>query len=103
MSLQLTPKLNDKGQCTEIHVSKREDPVRVIDIVRAINPLSPDAKFAYETILNLRKLTKETGTISTRAQNDVLRALNSTDLASVANALARETATAQPEPAQPAQ
>lgn len=50
--------------------------------------MSPAAKTALETIRNLRKLTKETGTITTRAQNDVLRALNSTDIAAVANALA---------------
>jgi hypothetical protein len=43
---------------------------------------------ALTTILNLRKLTKDTGTITTRAQNDVLRALSSTDIAAVANALA---------------
>ncbi len=50
--------------------------------------LSPTAQEALTTILNLRRLTKETGTISTRAQNDILRALNSTDLAAVANAIA---------------
>ena len=42
------------------------------------------------TVLNLRKLTKESGTITTRAQNDVLRALSSTDIAAVANALANQ-------------
>jgi hypothetical protein len=51
--------------------------------------LSPSAQQALTTILNLRKLTRETGTITTRAQNDVLRALNSVDLADVANALAK--------------
>ena len=50
--------------------------------------LTPSQRDAFTTILNLRKLTRETGTITTRAQNDVLRALNSTDLAAVANALA---------------
>ena len=39
------------------------------------------------TILNLRRLTAETGTKTTRAQNDILQSLNSTDLAAVANAL----------------
>jgi hypothetical protein len=43
---------------------------------------------ALNTILNLRRLTAETGTRTTRAQNDVLRALDSVDLAAVANALA---------------
>ena len=42
---------------------------------------------ALDTILNLRKLTKQTGTRTTRAQNDILRALNSLDIAAVANAL----------------
>jgi hypothetical protein len=50
--------------------------------------LTDTAQTALTTILNLRTLTKETGTITTRAQNDVLRALNSADIASVANALA---------------
>lgn len=45
---------------------------------------------ALDTILNLRRLTKETGTITTRAQNDVLRALDSRDIAAVANALAKQ-------------
>ena len=45
---------------------------------------------ALTTILNLRRLTKESGTITTRAQNDVLRALSSTDIAAVANALAAQ-------------
>jgi hypothetical protein len=52
------------------------------------NALSPTAEKALQTIRNLRRLTKESGTITTRAQNDVLRALNSTDIAAVANALA---------------
>jgi len=52
--------------------------------------LSPAAQTALTTIRNLRRLTKTTGTISTRAQNDILRALNSTDLAAVANVLADE-------------
>jgi hypothetical protein len=43
---------------------------------------------ALNTILHLRRLTAETGTRTTRAQNDVLRALDSVDLAAVANALA---------------
>jgi hypothetical protein len=42
---------------------------------------------ALNTILNLRRLTAETGTKTTRAQNDTLQSLNSTDLAAVANAL----------------
>lgn len=54
-----------------------------------IDPLSPAEK-ALTTIRNLRRLTKETGTITTRAQNDVLRALGSFDIAAVANALASD-------------
>jgi len=54
-----------------------------------IETLSPSAQQALTSILNLRKLTRETGTITTRAQNDVLRALNSVDIAAVANALAK--------------
>lgn len=51
--------------------------------------LSSSAQQALTTILNLRRLTKETGTITTRAQNEVLRALNSQDIAAVANVLAK--------------
>ena len=51
--------------------------------------LSPAAQEALTTILNLRWLTKNTGTRTTRAQNDVLQSLSSTDLAAVANALAK--------------
>ncbi len=51
-------------------------------------PLTSTQQKALTTILNLRKLTKDTGTITTRAQNDVLRALSSTDISAVANALA---------------
>jgi hypothetical protein len=51
--------------------------------------LTPEQQQALTTILNLRKLTKESGTITTRAQNDVLRALNSADIAALANALAQ--------------
>ncbi|HEY1659970.1 MAG TPA: hypothetical protein VGG14_16575 [Candidatus Sulfotelmatobacter sp.] len=52
--------------------------------------LTPTAQKALLTIRNLRKLTKESGTITTRAQNDVLRALNSQDISAVANALASD-------------
>jgi uncharacterized protein (UPF0371 family) len=52
--------------------------------------LSPAAQKALSTIRNLRTLTKQTGTITTRAQNDVLRSLNSSDIAAVANALASD-------------
>jgi hypothetical protein len=54
----------------------------------ARSELSPSQEQALITILNLRKLTRETGTITTRAQNDILRALSSKDIAAVANALA---------------
>lgn len=50
--------------------------------------LTPAQKQAHQTILNLRKLTRDTGTITTKAQNAVLRALNDADLAAIANALA---------------
>jgi hypothetical protein len=49
-------------------------------------------RIAYTTILNLRKLTVETGTRTTKAQNDILRALNSVDVSAVANALAAQPA-----------
>lgn len=52
--------------------------------------MTPTAKQACQTIVNLRKLTKETVTATTRAQNDMLRALNSIDLAAVANELPTE-------------
>jgi hypothetical protein len=54
--------------------------------------LSPAAQTALTTIRNLRRLSKETGTITTRAQNDILRALNSRDIAAVANVLAEQAA-----------
>jgi cytochrome c553 len=50
--------------------------------------LTPSQQKALTTILNLRKLSRESGTITTRAQNAVLRALNDADIAAVANALA---------------
>jgi hypothetical protein len=40
-------------------------------------------------ILSLRKLTKESGMITTRSQSEILRALNPIDLITVANALAK--------------
>jgi hypothetical protein len=52
--------------------------------------LTPTAEKALATICNLRKLSRETGCISTRAQHDVLRKLNSEDFAAVADALAME-------------
>jgi hypothetical protein len=52
--------------------------------------LSANAATALQTILNLRKLTRETGTKTTRSQNDVLQSLNSVDIAAVANALAAQ-------------
>jgi len=55
-----------------------------------IDTLSATAERALTTIRNLRRLTKESGTITTRAQNDVLRALNSQDISAVANALASD-------------
>jgi hypothetical protein len=57
---------------------------------KSTTELSPAAQKALATIINLRKLTRETGTITTRAQNDILRALNSSDIAAVANALAEQ-------------
>ena len=52
--------------------------------------LSATAQKALATIRNLRKLSEATGCISTRAQHDVLRKLNSEDFAAVADALATE-------------
>jgi hypothetical protein len=49
--------------------------------------MTTTAQEALNTIKNLRKLTEQTGTRTTKAQNDILRALNSTDIAAVANAL----------------
>lgn len=51
--------------------------------------LSPEAQQALTTILNLRQLTRETGTKTRRTQNEVLQKLNSEDLQAVANELAR--------------
>jgi hypothetical protein len=53
-------------------------------------PLSEAQQKAFTTIINLRRLTRETGTFTTKAQNEVLRALNSEDIAAVANALAQQ-------------
>jgi uncharacterized protein (UPF0371 family) len=50
--------------------------------------LSPMAQKALATIRNLRTLSAETGCLSTRAQHDVLRKLNSEDFAAVADAIA---------------
>jgi len=50
--------------------------------------LTETQRKALTTVLNLRKLTEVTGTRTTKAQNDVLRSLNSVDIAAVANALA---------------
>ena len=57
--------------------------------------LTPTQQQALHTILNLRKLTRDTGTFTTRAQNSVLRSLSDADLAAVASVLA--TLTADPE------
>jgi hypothetical protein len=51
--------------------------------------MTPAAQRALDTILNLRRLTRETGTQTIKTQNQVLRALDSNDLVSVANALAQ--------------
>lgn len=50
--------------------------------------LTDTQRTALTTILNLRKLTETTQTRTTKAQNDILRSLNSVDIAAVANALA---------------
>jgi hypothetical protein len=63
---------------------------RRTDMTFTTETLSPVAQKALSTIRNLRRLTKDTGTITTRAQNDVLRALNSSDIAAVANTLASD-------------
>lgn len=51
--------------------------------------LTATALKALQTIRNLRRLTRETGTATTKCQNDILRSLSSTDLANVANELAK--------------
>lgn len=51
--------------------------------------ISPAAQTALATILNLRQLTRDTGTKTRRTQNEVLQKLNSEDLQAVANELAR--------------
>lgn len=56
--------------------------------MKSTTELTPTQQKAFDTIINLRTLTRDTGTITTRAQNDVLRALNSIDIAAVANRLA---------------
>ena len=62
----------------------------MIDTKRSETTMSTQAQTALNTILSLRRLTEATGTRSTIAQNDILRALNSQDLAAVANALAQK-------------
>jgi len=52
--------------------------------------LTASQRQALTTILNLRKLTKETGTITNKTQNRILQELSSIDLAAVANALANQ-------------
>jgi hypothetical protein len=61
------------------------------EMISTINTtvLTPQQTAAVQTILNLRRLTRETGTRTTRAQNDILQALSSVDVSSVANALAK--------------
>ena len=56
--------------------------------LRLTHALTPTQPNALTSILDLRRLMRETGTITTKAQNDILRCLNSADLAAVANALA---------------
>lgn len=73
------------GRRLFVFVSKRNGD----ELMTETNALSTAAQAALTTIRNLRRLSKETGTITTRAQNDILRALNSTDIAAVANALAQ--------------
>jgi len=58
--------------------------------------LTPTAEKALATIRNLRNISRETGCISTRAQHDVLRKLNSEDFAAVADALATELSGCDP-------
>jgi hypothetical protein len=61
------------------------------EMISTINTtvLTPQQTAAVQTILNLRRLTRETGTRTTRAQNDILQALSSVDVSAVANALAK--------------
>jgi hypothetical protein len=50
--------------------------------------LTPVQEQAFQTICNLRQLTLETGSFTTRSQNAILRSMTDADLAAVANALA---------------
>ena len=49
--------------------------------------LTPAQQDVYERITALRKLTADTGTRTTKTQNDLLQAQSSEDLAAVALAL----------------
>jgi hypothetical protein len=52
--------------------------------------LTPKQQEVITTIRNLRKLTAETGTATTRTVNELLRSLPSSDLCIVANCLATD-------------
>jgi len=45
---------------------------------------------ALRTVIALRKLTEDTGTRTTRAQNEILQSLSDEDLATLASALLNE-------------
>ncbi len=47
-------------------------------------PMSTKAKTTLEKVIALRELSKQTRTVTTRAQNDLLQALDTNDLADVA-------------------
>lgn len=54
------------------------------------NEMTKKQQEAFESVVNLRRLTKETGTKTTRAQNAILQTLNDADLVVVANALSKQ-------------
>jgi hypothetical protein len=89
--------LTPEQQAAELRRAQQEDEQRNDQITTTKKgmtmmnelKLTPAQQIALTTILNLRRLTEETATRTTRAQNDILRALNSVDLAAVANALAK--------------
>ena len=73
-----------RGAGGYLFLSRAERQKERTDMTEEKTTLSPAAQTALTTILNLRKLTKATGTITTRAQNDILRALTSMDIGAVA-------------------
>ena len=76
----------EDGQWDVYTVEANKGGTMICEIERT-KKMTAQAQEALNTILNLRKLTAESGTRTTRAQNDILRSLNSQNIAAVANAL----------------